>query len=34
MAEALPDVRPIDIAEVEAARKRIAGTIARTPLFA
>jgi threonine dehydratase len=32
MAESLPDVRPIEIAEVEAARTRIAGTIARTPL--
>jgi threonine dehydratase len=32
VADALPDVRPIAIAEVEAARERIAGTIARTPL--
>ncbi len=27
-----PDVRPIDLAEIEAARSRIAGTIVRTPL--
>lgn len=29
---ALPPVRPIELADVEAARKRIAGTILRTPL--
>ena len=33
MPDALPDVRPIEIAEVEAARTRIAGTIVRTPLL-
>ncbi len=32
MAQAPPDVRPISVAEIEAARTRIAGTIARTPL--
>jgi threonine dehydratase len=32
MAQTLPDVRPIGIEEIEAARKRIAGTIFRTPL--
>src|SRR5271165_2534216 len=32
MADALPNIRPIEIAEIEAARERIAGTIARTPL--
>jgi threonine dehydratase len=33
MAEALSDVRPIEVAEIEAARERIAGTITRTPLI-
>ena len=28
----LPPIRPIELAEVEAARKRIAGTCVRTPL--
>jgi len=32
MAQTLPDVRPITIEEIEAARGRIAGTIFRTPL--
>jgi len=32
MLDALDDTRPIDPAEIEAARERIAGTIARTPL--
>ena len=32
MTHALSDVRPIGLAEIEAARSRIAGTIARTPL--
>jgi threonine dehydratase len=32
MAHAAPDIRPITLAEIEAARERIAGTIARTPL--
>jgi len=32
MADALTDIRPIGIAEIEAARERIAGTIVRTPL--
>jgi len=32
MADTLPAVRPISLAEIEAARRRIAGTIARTPL--
>ena len=32
MAQTLPDVRPIGIEEIEAARTRIAGTIFRTPL--
>ena len=32
MAQALPDVRPIGLEDIEAARKRIAGTITRTPL--
>jgi threonine dehydratase len=33
MAEALEDVRPVDLAEIRAARLRIAGTIVRTPLI-
>ena len=32
MPAALPAVRPIDLAEIQAARKRIAQTIVRTPL--
>src|SRR4029077_13754633 len=32
MAHAAPDIRPITLREIEAARVRIAGTIARTPL--
>ncbi len=32
MSEHLPPVRPIGLADVEAARARIAGTIVRTPL--
>ncbi|HKW44916.1 MAG TPA: pyridoxal-phosphate dependent enzyme [Candidatus Eremiobacteraceae bacterium] len=32
MAQAPADVRPITLAEIEAARDRIAGTIVRTPL--
>lgn len=32
MAAALESVRPIDLAEVRAARERLAGTIVRTPL--
>src|SRR5690242_11382426 len=32
MTQALPDVHPIPIEEIEAARERIAGTILRTPL--
>jgi threonine dehydratase len=32
MAEAPADIRPITIAEIEAAQKRIAGIITRTPL--
>jgi len=32
MADAVTDVRPISLAEIEAARTRIAGTITRTPL--
>src|SRR5690242_11416476 len=32
MTQALPDVHPIPIEEIEAARERIAGTIFRTPL--
>src|SRR3954447_18774619 len=32
MAEALEDVRPIELAEIEAARTRVASTILRTPL--
>ena len=33
MAEALEDVRPVNLAEIRAARVRIAGTIVRTPLI-
>jgi threonine dehydratase len=33
MAEALEDVRPVNLAEIRAARLRIAGTIVRTPLI-
>src|SRR5450755_4386228 len=33
MAEALEDVRPVDLAEIRAARTRIASTIVRTPLI-
>jgi threonine dehydratase len=33
MPEALSDIRPIAIEEIEAARERIAGTIVRTPLI-
>jgi threonine dehydratase len=32
MAAALESVRPIDLAEIRAARERLAGTIVRTPL--
>lgn len=32
MADALTEIRPISVAEIEAARTRIAGTITRTPL--
>ncbi len=32
MSITLPPVRPISLADVEAARARIAGTIVRTPL--
>jgi threonine dehydratase len=32
MLEALEAVRPIDLAEIRAARQRIAGTVVRTPL--
>src|SRR5271165_5510191 len=32
MTQTLADVRPIGLPEIEAARARIAGTIARTPL--
>src|SRR6202161_1097286 len=31
-AVTLPPVRPIELAEIQAARQRIAGTILRTPL--
>jgi threonine dehydratase len=33
MAESLEDVRPVDLAEIRAARLRIAGTILHTPLI-
>lgn len=33
MTETLAPVRPIELAEIRAARDRIAGTIVRTPLF-
>jgi threonine dehydratase len=33
MAAALESVRPIDLAEIRAARERLAGTIVRTPLI-
>jgi threonine dehydratase len=33
MPEALEDVRPVDLAEIRAARARISGTILRTPLI-
>jgi threonine dehydratase len=33
MTGSLPDIRPIALADIEAARKRIAPTILRTPLF-
>ena len=32
MSSALEAIRPITLAEIEAARRRIAGTILRTPL--
>jgi threonine dehydratase len=32
MADALGEIRPVEVAEIEAARERIAGTITRTPL--
>src|SRR5262244_4478674 len=32
MPDTLPPVRPIALADIEAARERIAGTILRTPL--
>ena len=33
MAAALEDVRPVDLAEIRAARARIGATIVRTPLI-
>ena len=33
MAPSLAAVRPIKLAEIQAARARIAGTVLRTPLF-
>ena len=32
MHHALPAIRPIELAEIKEAQKRIAGTIVRTPL--
>ena len=33
MLDSLEAVRPVDLAEIRAARERIAGTIVRTPLI-